>query len=506
MLALTGLMLCACNAIGQPISSPTARATATWTASPTARATATWTASPTATLTASHTPSITPSPTASATASITPLPQLAQVFDNWDVIDVPAELRDGVDNQTLVFLSINRQERIANIATALPYTGLQTVYFAPPTSPRARIPALEVESNSPLQVFPSSVGNALAFVKENGDPRSDGLYLLDLRTGFSARILAGANPLLQRGMVVQPAWSPDGQQLALAVATGYDMDIFLYGLDGDSPSNITRHGAYDFFPSWSPDGRRLAFVSDRASCPTWHPGTAEFCDASRHPPPTEGQVYTYELASGETQLLSDIAVSEMPYWIQDDALALTSGSPFDLRNPERRIWLLDISSGSLQEIRMEGEGTSILSESWSPAGDAVLAQIAGDENEIVLFGADGAMLARDGDLDFPRYGMQAAWSPDGQRIAIGGVGGQCPYGIRVRDRRLRNVASAQPPPSMCAPQFSPDGRFLAFMGLQARVDGRKDIYVASVNGFGAQSITGDLRGQLELLGWVGGGG
>ena len=57
---------------------------------------------------------------------------------------------------------------------------------------------------------------------------------------------------------------------------------------------------------------------------------------------------------------------------------------------------------------------------------------------------------------------------------------------------------------MCEPKYSPDGEYLAFNGVNPRVDGRNDIYIASANGFGATSLTSDLRGQVKLIGWVGG--
>ena len=440
------------------------------------------------------------------TPSITPWPETSYVFDNWDVAAIPADIKDGVSNQMIAFISSNRQESIANIATAQPFTGVQTVYFASPLSARSRIAVLELDSTASLDVFVAEPGNALAYVQTNGDIRTDGLYILDLASGFSARVLAGENPLVQRGRYMAPSWSPDGEQLALGLATGYDMDIFLYAVDGSGRTNITERGSYDFWPSWSPDGKYIAFVSDRADCLSWRPTDPGFCDALTLPPPDTGQVYLYELATGEISLVADLQVSEPPYWINSTMLALASGDPFDLLNPQRRIWRANISSGELIEARLPSSpaGASYLSESWSPSGGAVLAQIAEASNRLILLSAAGALIRQDEALDFPRYGLSAAWAPDGGRIAIGGTGGHCPYGIRVKDSRFRNVASAGPPPTMCDPRYSPDGRFIAFAGVNPRVDGRNDIYVASANGFGASSITADLRGQVELIGWIGG--
>ena len=124
--------------------------------------------------------------------------------------------------------------------------------------------------------------------------------------------------------------------------------------------------------------------------------------------------------------------------------------------------------------------------------------------DIVLATVNGVELGRISDLTFTRYGMTAAWSPDGTHVAIGGIRGQCPYGVVVVDNSLKSIARSNPPPTMCDPVYSPDSRFLAFSGINPKVDGRTDIYVANPNGLSLVNLTGSLRGQIDLLGWVGG--
>ena len=237
-------VLCGCSALSQPTAtpSPTATSSPTATLSPTElpsstpvdtatpapsavpSATASPTNSPTPTLTA--TPTATPSST--DTPTITPLPALGFVFDNWDVVDVPAAIADGISSAMIAFSSSNNRQTIANIATAQPFTGAQTVFFVSPTGSQRYIPVLELFSTKSLEVFLAPRGNALAYVKADDDPRTSGLYVLDLESGFSARILPGLNPLVQRGHYMAPdwfaGWAPAGDFRWRPV---YDIDCLL---------------------------------------------------------------------------------------------------------------------------------------------------------------------------------------------------------------------------------------------------------------------------------------
>lgn len=512
ILLLLLLILSACNIATQPTATPTYTPTSkpTFTSSPTALPTNTLTSSPTATstltLTPTHTPTATLTPTITPTPSITPNPEVGFPFDNWDVVTLQDNVKDGIVNPMIVFINSNDQQTIDNIATAQPNTGIETVYMVSPASPSIRIPIIDLDSSTGSQIYLAQPGNAFSYVKVDGTDGSNGLYILDLESGFSARMVPGDNPLVQRGFFMEPHWSPNGEQMAMAVATGYDIDIFLYERDGSGRTNVTNHGSYDLFPKWSPDGRFISFVSDRAVCPSWIPGDEDACDALSQPPPTGGHVYILEVGTGDIAQISDTWVTESPYWVNSSLLAFASGDQFDLLNPQRRIWLANVITGQANEVRLQGdtEATSYLSESWSPDGQSVLVQLADTSNQIVLMTADGVLLRRDDELDFPRFGMSAVWSPDGSRIAIGGSSGQCPYGIRVKEGDYSNVATGNPPPSMCDPEFSFDGDFIAFTGVNPRVDGRIDVYFSNFNGFGVNNLTVNLRGQVDFIGWVGG--
>lgn len=59
----------------------------------------------------------------------------------------------------------------------------------------------------------------------------------------------------------QPAWSPDGSQLAFVRTVEDKPQIFLLSLSGGEPQQLTsfKHGVSN--PQWSPDGKKLLFTS-----------------------------------------------------------------------------------------------------------------------------------------------------------------------------------------------------------------------------------------------------
>jgi Tol biopolymer transport system component len=452
---------------------------------------------------ATFTPSITPSPTLTLTPSITPLPTVSFQFDNWTQVDIPDSIRKGISSPMLAFLNTNDKQTIANLSTAEPPTNVETLYYTSPTSANSRTPILKVNASTGNQVWIAPSGNAIAYFKDDPDTTKAGLYILDIAIGLSGRILAIPS-LVQRGIASKPAWLPDGSRLAIALAHGYDMDIFSFARDGSDFQNMTNHPAYDFWPTYSPDGRYLMFVSDRAKCPSRVPGDSEACDADGNPP-SGGNIYLLELSTKQLSQLSDQWVTEPPHWLNARRVVFTVGDQADLLNPQRSLWIADVTSGQAQEARFkDSSGAPVnLAESWSADGSKVIFQNATTTGtEIVVMTADGTVLQRVNDLNFARFSMSAAWSSDGSRLAIGGVNGQCPYGIRVFDNNFQPVARGNPPPSMCDPIFSKDGQMIAFTGVNPRIDGRVDVYIANNNGFGAVNLTSDLRGQIKLLGWI----
>ena len=505
MLSLTiALVGGACGSTADPTSTstptelPTATQTATITPTQLPSATATLTVAPTVTATMTDLPTTTPTPLPTQT----PMP----IMDHWEWVDVLDIVRDGLENPYIVFVNKNNSDNISNLSTAEPSTNVETLYFASPANPADRIPILQLSAETNDQIYVAPQGNAVAYFVADPSEIATGLYVFDVDIGLSGRILP-IDTLVQHGIFSEPAWSPDGAQLAMVIETAYDLDIYAFDREMSIWQPLVQHGAFDFWPSWSPDGRYLAFVSDRAQCPTWTPGLSNSCDSDERSSPHGGHVYVLDILTGETTQVSDVWTTELPYWVNAQQLAFSGGDLYDLLHPSRSLWVATMPQMIAREIRLN-DGAAVqmnVAEAWTSDGLRVVFQSVGQTDaDIVVMSVNGERLDTIESLSFARFTMAAAWSPDGTRLAIGGSGGNCPYGVSVLNEQFDLLATGVSPRSMCDPIYSSDGRYIAFTGFSSNIaDGRVDVYSSSANGFDTRSLTGDLRGQMTLLGWVG---
>jgi hypothetical protein len=64
----------------------------------------------------------------------------------------------------------------------------------------------------------------------------------------------------------QPAWSPDGTEIAFSREVGHNNnDIFVMNVNGSDIRQVTDSNAFDTRPCWSPDGKNLLISSNRKS-------------------------------------------------------------------------------------------------------------------------------------------------------------------------------------------------------------------------------------------------
>ncbi|HUE89510.1 MAG TPA: BamA/TamA family outer membrane protein [Vicinamibacterales bacterium] len=117
--------------------------------------------------------------------------------------------------------------------------------------------------------------DSLQFISSAGawDPSGQRLAVGAIRTGRPVLALFNANngdrereiEIPNVDEVFQPAWSPDGRQIAFSALAGGYSDLWVLDLESGAARRLTNDAFADLQPSWSPDGRRLVFLSDRFS-------------------------------------------------------------------------------------------------------------------------------------------------------------------------------------------------------------------------------------------------
>lgn len=67
------------------------------------------------------------------------------------------------------------------------------------------------------------------------------------------------------GEIYNPAWSPDGKQIAFSALHGGVLDLYVYTIESKSLQQLTDDPFADLDPEWTPDGRELVWATDRFS-------------------------------------------------------------------------------------------------------------------------------------------------------------------------------------------------------------------------------------------------
>ncbi|HEY7410293.1 MAG TPA: BamA/TamA family outer membrane protein [Vicinamibacteria bacterium] len=158
------------------------------------------------------------------------------------------------------------------------------------------------------------------------------LVIMDTRNGGKEREV----PFPGLGELYTPSFSPDGRKVVFSALAGGFTDLYAYDLEAGTLRRLTTDTFADLQPAWSPDGRQVAFVTDRFSTrlDTLDPGNYRLA--------------ALDVASGEVRALPgfDKGKNINPQWSRDGSSIYFLANRDGVTNVHR----LELASGTLYQL------------------------------------------------------------------------------------------------------------------------------------------------------------
>lgn len=265
----------------------------------------------------------------------------------------------------------------------------------PAPTPTATFSMAVTPLGTPASTTSSTASNGLIIfgsgpINEQGFPTAVDLFVMNPDGG-------GRNHLTTDGKSYNPAWSPDGTQIAFDGQPGESIDIFAMNADRSNVRNLTPDNtSWDYDPAWSPDGTQIAFTSDQ---------------------PGNNDVFVMNADGSSLRNLTNHPSSDRQAAWSPDGTQIAFVTD---RDGTADVWIMNADGSNPYNLTAQTDAYRQgveTSPDWSPNGQFIVFQaILGESNIIMVATPDitgAATLVQDfGTVRLP------AWSPDGTQLVF----------------------------------------------------------------------------------------